>query len=102
MKRYKSKNYDLPKCVINNFNVKINRKISCDQPINYGIKRCNEVRKLTAGLGEDDTTECLLDYDHNYIRNHYRPITVDLSREKELDADLKAIQQIQFGGQLKN
>ena len=39
--------------------------------------------------------------DHDYIKNHYRLIAVDLSRQKELDADPKAIQQIEFVGQLK-
>ena len=34
-------------------------------------------------------------------KNHYRLIVVDLSRLKELDADPKAIQQIEFVGQLK-
>ena len=33
--------------------------------------------------------------DHDHIENHYRLIQVDLSRQKELDADPKAIQQIQ-------
>ena len=42
----------------------------------------------------------LLDYE--YIKNHYRLIAVDLSRQKELGADLKPIQQIEFSGQLKN
>ena len=41
----------------------------------------------------------MLDYD--CIKSHYRLITVDLSRQKELDADPKAIQQIQFVGQLR-
>ena len=36
------------------------------------------------------------------IKNHYRLIAVDLSKQKELDADSKAIQQIQFVGKLKN
>ena len=36
----------------------------------------------------------LLDYD--YIINHYRLIAVDLIRQNELDADAKAIQQIEF------
>ena len=58
------------------------------------------MRKLTTGPGEDYTTLFLLDYD--YIKNHYRLIAVDLSRQKELDADPKAIQQIEFVGQLKN
>ena len=41
----------------------------------------------------------MLDYD--YIKNHYRLIAVDLSRQKQLHADLKAIQQIELVGQLK-
>ena len=41
----------------------------------------------------------ILDYD--YIKNHYRLIATDLSRQKEFDADPKAIQQIEFVGQLK-
>ena len=35
------------------------------------------------------------------IKNHYRLIVINLSRQKELDADSKAIQQIEFVGQLK-
>ena len=63
------------------------------------MKQYEEIRKLTTGQGEDYTTGCLLDYE--YIKNHYKFIAVDLSRHKELDADLKAIQQIEFVGQLK-
>ena len=37
-----------------------------------------------------------------YFKNHYRIIAVELSRQKELDANSKAIQQIEFVGQLKN
>ena len=65
------------------------------------IKRYEEMRKLTTRQDEDYTTGCLLDY--GYIKNHYRLIAVHLSRQKleELDADPKAIQQIEFVGQLK-
>ena len=35
------------------------------------------------------------------MKNHYRLIAVDLSRQKELDADLKVIQQIEFVGKLE-
>ena len=42
----------------------------------------------------------LLNYD--YMKNHYRLIEVDVSRQKELNADPKAIQQIWIVGQLKN
>ena len=54
--------------------------------------------KLTTRQGEDYTTGRLLDYD--YVKNYYRLIPVDLSRQKRLDADPKAIQQIEFVGQL--
>ena len=33
------------------------------------------------------------------MKNHYRLIVIDLSRQKELDADPKAIHQIEFVGQ---
>ena len=46
-------------------------------------------RKLTTRQGEDYITGCLLDYD--YIKNHYRLIAVDLSRQKELHKDPKSI-----------
>ena len=40
--------------------------------------------------------------DYEYIRNHSTPIAFDLSRQKELDADPKAIQKIDFVGESKN
>ena len=39
--------------------------------------------------------------DYDYIKNHYRLIPLDLNRQKELHADSKATQQIEFIGQLK-
>ena len=41
----------------------------------------------------------LLDYE--YVKKHYRLIAVDLSRQKEFDADPNAVQQIEFVRQLK-
>ena len=41
----------------------------------------------------------MLDYD--YIKNYHRLTAVDLSRKEELDTDLKAIEQVEFAGQLK-
>ena len=41
----------------------------------------------------------LLNYD--YIKDHYILIAVDSSRQKEVDADPKVIQQTEFVGQLK-
>ena len=64
------------------------------------IKWYREIRKLTTGQGEDYTTGCLLDYE--FIKNCYRLIAVNLSRQKTIDADPKAIQEIEFVRQLKN
>ena len=44
--------------------------------------------------GEDYTTGSLLDFD--YFKKHYNLVAVDLSKQKELDADPLAIQQIEF------
>ena len=34
--------------------------------------------------------------DYNYFKEHYKLVAVDLSKQKELDADPRAIQQIEF------
>ena len=58
----------------------INAKNFYDQAIDFDIKRYEEIGKLTTGQGEDSTAGCLLDYD--YMKNHYRLIAFDLSRQK--------------------
>ena len=63
------------------------------------VKQYDEIRKTATGQGDDYTTGCLLDY--QYFKVHYNLIEVDLSKQKELDADSRAIQQIQFYGMLK-
>ena len=39
--------------------------------------------------------------DYQYFKNHYQLIAFDFSKQKELDADSRAIQQIQLYGMLK-
>ena len=51
------------------------------------LKKLEETRKLTTVQCENYTVGCLLDYD--YLKNYYRLTAVDLSRQKELDADPK-------------
>ena len=46
------------------------------------------------GKGEDYNSGSLLDY--NYFTKHYKLVAVDLSKQKELDADSRAIQQTEF------
>ena len=46
------------------------------------------------GKGEDCSAGSLLDY--KYFKKHYKLVAVDLSKQKELDEDPRAIQQIEF------
>ena len=57
------------------------------------------MRKISTVQGDDYTTGCLLDF--SYFEKNYRLIAVDLSKQKALDADSRAIQQIIFTGKIK-
>ena len=100
VKRDSDTKYFLPRVNITNYNVLTDGRNFYDQPINDLIKQCDEIRKTATGQGDDYTTECLLDY--QYFKDHYNLIAIDLSKQKELDADLRAIQQIEFYGILKS
>ena len=65
-----------------------------DQPINSMTKTYENIRKIATGQGDDYTTGCLLDY--SYFKDHYKMIAMDLSKQQALDADPRAIQQINF------
>ena len=70
------------------------------QPINDFIKQYDEIRKISTGQGDDYTTGFLLDF--SYFEKNYRLIAVDLSKQKGLDADSRAIQEIIFTGKTGN
>ena len=92
--------YFLPRMTIKNYNIEIDERNFYDQAINDSIKQYDELRKISTGQGDDYTTGCLLDF--AYFEKKYRLIAVDLSRQKALDADPKAIQQITFTGKAAN
>ena len=83
---------------IENYNIEIDGRNFYDQPINDSIKQYDEIRKISTKQGDDYATGCLLDF--AYFKNDFRLITADLSKQKALDADPKAIQQIIFTGQV--
>ena len=56
------------------------------------------IRKNATDQGGDYTTGCLLDY--RYLKNYSKMTAVDLSKQQALDADPKAIQQINFTANL--
>ena len=58
------------------------------------LKKYRELKKVMIEKGEDYTTGPLLDI--NYFNEHYKLVAVDLSKQKELNADPRAIQQIEF------
>ena len=76
----------------------IHGKNFSDQPINSMAKTYENIRKIAAGQGDDYTTGCLLDYP--YFKDHYKMIVIDLSKQRVLDADPKAIQQINLTANL--
>ena len=65
-----------------------------DQPIKNNKVTYENIRKIATGQGDDYTTGCLLDY--TYFKKYYKMIAIDLSKQQALDADPKAIQQINF------
>ena len=69
-----------------------------DQPIISIIKTYENIRKTAPGQGDYYTTGCLLDY--SYFRAYYKMIAIDLSKQQALDADPRAIQQINFTANL--
>ena len=93
------KKYFLPRVEIETYNIEIDGRNFYDQPINDSIKQYDEIRKISTGQGDDYTTGCLLDY--SYFENNYRLIAADLNKQKALDADSRAIQQIMFTGEIK-
>ena len=86
--------YYLPRIDLNKYNVIIDGRNFYDNPIENDIAKYRELKKVMIGKGEDYTTGSLLDF--NYFKKHYKLVAVDLSKQKELDADPRAIQQIEF------
>ena len=85
---------------IKNYNIEIDGWNFYDQSINDLIKQYDEIRKISIGQGDDYTTNCLLDF--AYFEKNYKLFAADLSKQKALDADPKAIQQTIFTGETDN
>ena len=84
----------LPRIDLEKYNVIIDGRNFYDNPIKSDIEKYRELKKVMIGKGEDYTTGSLLDF--NYFDKHYKLVAVDLSKQIELDADTRAIQQIEF------
>ena len=98
MKRNSYRKYFVPRVDITKYNVLIDGRNFYDRPISDQIRKYDEIRKIATGKGDNYTTGCLLNY--QYFKDNYQLIAVDLSKQKELDVDPRAIQQIDFYGML--
>ena len=90
VERGSHRKYFLPRVDITNYNVLLDGRCFYDRDISDQIRKYDEVRKMTTGFGDN----WLLD--RYYHLKHYQLIAVDLSKQIELDADPRAIQQIEF------
>ena len=90
--------YYLPKVEIKDYNVKIDGKNFFDQPVKMILENMKTLEKVLLvkemGQGDDYTTGCLLDYP--CFKENYEMIAIYLSKQQALDADPRAIQQINF------
>ena len=96
--RTSDEQYYLPTVEIKDYNIMINGENFFDQPIKNNKVTYENIRKIATGQGDDYTTGCLLDYP--YFADTYKMIAVDLSKQQALDADPRAIQQINFTANL--
>ena len=92
--RNEQQKYYLPRIDLEKYNVIIDGRNFYDNPIESDIEKYRELKKVMIGKGEDYTTGSLLDF--NYFDKHYKLVAVDLSKQKELDPDPRATQQIEF------
>ena len=92
--RNEQQKYYLPRIDLEKYYVIIDGRNFYDNPMESDIEKYRESKKVMIGKGEDYTTGYLLDF--NYFDKHYKLVAVDLSKQKELDADPRAIQQIEL------
>ena len=78
---------------IKDYNVAIDGTNFFDRPIKNDLKTYDNIRKITVGQGDDYTRLSL-------FQKYYKLIAIDLNKQQKLDADPKAIQQINFTGNL--
>ena len=90
--RTSAKGYYFSNVEIKDYNFMINGENIFDQPLKNNKVTYENTRKIATGRGDDYATGCLLDYP--YFKDSYKMIPVDLRKQQALDADPRAIQQI--------
>ena len=90
--------YYLPLAEIKDDNVTINGQNVFDQLVKTDLITYDNIINIATGHGGDYATVCLLDYP--YFKNHYKMITIDLSKQQAFDADSEGIYEISFTANL--
>ena len=85
--------YFLPTVKIKDYNVMIDGRNFFDQSVKNDWMTYDNIQKIATGQGDDYTTGCIIYYPYF---EKYKLITIDLGKQQELDADRKAIQQVNF------
>ena len=68
-----------------------------DQPVKYNLITYDNIQKVATSQGDDYATGITV---LSLFQNYYKMIAIDLSKQQELDDNPKAIQQINFTGNL--
>ena len=75
----------------------INGENAFDQSIKNNKITYENIRKVATGQGDNYTTGLL---NYQYIKDYYKMTAIDLSKQQTLNADPRAIQQINFTANL--
>ena len=78
--------YFLPAVEIKDY-IMIDEQNCFDQPVKTDTRTNQNIRKIATGRGNEHTIGCLLDYP--YFKENYKLISIDLSKEQALDADIR-------------
>ena len=81
--------YYLAKVKIKVYNVMVDDRNFVDHTINSLNKTYKNIRRFATGQGDDYITSCMLGY--TYFKKNYKLIAIDLSKQRALDADPRAI-----------
>ena len=87
----------LPKVLVKDFNVIIDKLAFFDLPIKTEEEAYEKIIDISRNI--EYTTGNLLDYD--YFKKHYKLIAIDLSKQQVLEENEDLIQQINFIGKLE-
>ena len=87
------KQYYLPTKEIKKYNIMIDGQNFFDYPVKNDLITYDNIKKRATGQGDDNTTGC--------YKKHCKMIVIGLSKQQALDVDPKAMQQINFTGNLE-